>query len=125
MLFLDELDRHRPLNSVTLRYEAAEETVSYEWRAKGGRPSDCWMTADGRVYVPADIVSVTLTEFFQHEIIWSHEEQKIRYIRIKQPIDIESGKTQSMVFEADGKEALAGEEHGLATVLGSYASNVS
>lgn len=117
MLFLDELDERRPLESVTLRYEHPAETVSYEWRAEDGRPSDCWMTKDGRVWVPADITSVRLTEFFQHEIIWSREEKKSRYIRIKQLIDVESRKTHKMVLEVDGEEALAGEEHGLTNAL--------
>ncbi|KAH8713476.1 hypothetical protein HC256_006628 [Beauveria bassiana] len=84
MLSVDELDRHRQLESVTLRYGHTSETVSYEWSARGGKPSDCWTTKDGRVYLPADITSVMLTEFFHHEIFWSPEEQRIRYIRIKQ-----------------------------------------
>ncbi|KAM3550752.1 hypothetical protein BM221_010509 [Beauveria bassiana] len=95
MLLLDELEKHRQLESVTLRYYHSSETVSYEWIARDGRPSDCWMTEDGRVYLPADIASVLLTEFFHHEIV-------------------NSRKTQKMVIKVDGEEVLAGEEHGLA-----------
>ncbi|KAF1732518.1 hypothetical protein CRV24_006406 [Beauveria bassiana] len=99
MLSVDELDRHRQLESVTLRYGHTSETVSYEWSARGGKPSDCWTTKDGRVYLPADITSVMLTEFFHHEIVWSPEEQRIRYIRTKQLKDADSRKTQKMVLE--------------------------
>lgn len=114
MLLLDQLDKHRQLESVTLRYGHPNETVSYEWIARDGRPSDCWMTEDGRVYLPADIASVLLTEFFHHEVVWSPEEKKIRYIRIKQLKDVNSRKTQKLVIKVDGEEFLAGEEHGLA-----------
>jgi hypothetical protein len=115
VLYVEELDRHRQLESVTLRYDHANETVSYEWRARGGKPSDCWMTKDGRVYLPADRTSVMLTEFFHHEAVWSPEEEGFRYIRIKQPKDADSRKTQKMAIEIDGKEALAGEEQRLTT----------
>lgn len=114
MLLLDKLDRHRQLESVTLSYDHADETVSYEWVARKGRPSDCWMTEDGRVYLPADIVSVLLTEFFHHEVVWSPEEQRIRYVRVKQLKDVNGRKTHKMVIKVDGEEALAGEEHSLA-----------
>lgn len=115
MLSDDELDRHRQLESVTLRYGHTSETVSYEWSARGGKPSDYCTTKNGRVYLPADITSVMLTEFFHHEVVWSPEEQRIRYIRIKQLKDADSRKTQKMVLEIDGKEALAGKEQWLTT----------
>ncbi len=114
MLLLDKLDKHRQLESVTLSYGHASEMVSYEWTTREGKPSDCWMTEDGRVYLPAGIASVLLTEFFHHEVVWSPAEQKIRYIRIKQLKDVNSRKTQKMVIKVDGEEALAGEEHELA-----------
>ncbi|KAF1730643.1 hypothetical protein CRV24_008712 [Beauveria bassiana] len=115
MLSVDELDRNRQLESVTLRYGDTSETVSYEWTARGGKPSDCWTTKNGRVYLPADITSVMLTEFFHREIVWSPEEQRIRCIRIKQLKDADSRKTQKIVLSIDGKEALAREEHWLTT----------
>lgn len=74
MLLLDKLDKYRQLDSVTLSYGHVNEIVSYEWTAREGKPSDCWMTEDGRVYVPSDIVLVLLTEFFHHELVWSPEE---------------------------------------------------
>lgn len=114
MLLLDKLDKHQQLESVTLRYDHADETVSYEWIAREGKPSDCWMTKDGRVYLPATLASLLLTELFHHEVVWSPEEQKIRYIRIKQLKDESSCKTRKMVIIVDGREALAGEEHELA-----------
>lgn len=115
MLFLDELDRHsqlRSLEAVVLRYSHARagETV-YEWRAQDGKPSDCWVAQDGRVYLPADERSLALTDFFHCEVVMCREEQKIRYIRMKQLKDEQSRETNKLWVEADGITALAGEEH--------------
>ncbi|XWW94422.1 hypothetical protein V2A60_008765 [Cordyceps javanica] len=113
MLPLDKLDKHRQLETVTLRYEHAREIVSYEWSARDGKPSDCWMTKEGHVYLPAGLASLLLTELFHHEVVWSPREQKIRYIRIKQSKDGDSRGAGKMVIIVDGKAALAGEEHQL------------
>lgn len=114
MLFLHELDRHWQLELVVLRYEHIKGTVYYKWKGGEAASSDCWMTKDGRVFLPADGTTIMLTEFFHHEIVWSCEEQRIRYIRMKQLKDIKSRENSKLFVEVNDKEALAGEEQSLA-----------
>lgn len=113
MLSVEDLDKHLQLESVTLKYIHGDKTVYYKWNGSDGRDSDCWATKDGQIFLPADATSISLTEFFHSTIVWSREEQKIRYIRIKQLKDVTSCKTNKLLIEVNGKEALAGEEQGL------------